>query len=88
MIVDKTPDRNRLEPLSVCPGQSLGEGGILANQLDWDAHLRTYIPFENFLSTPKHDRRDISIFCSPVMMRCRCIFSPLLFSQPPINNAN
>ena len=51
MIVDKTPDRNRLE-LSVCPGQSPGEEGTLTNQLDWDANLRIYIPFENFLSTP------------------------------------
>ena len=49
MIVDKTADRNRLEQLSVCPGQSAGGGGgggdTLANQLDWDAQ--------------KHDRREI-----------------------------
>ena len=62
MIVGKTPDRNRLEPLSICLGQSPGEGGTLANQLDWNAHLRIYIPFENFLCTPKHDSMKFQFF--------------------------
>ena len=48
MIVDKTPDGNRLEPLSVCQVKARREGGTLVNQLDWDAHSRIYIPSENF----------------------------------------
>ena len=65
-----------------------GKGGTLANQLDWDAHLKIYIPFENFVSTPKHDRRVISIFCSPVTMRCRWIFSPLFPNLSEIMQIN
>ena len=53
MIVNKTPDKIRLEPLSVCPGQSPGGRVTLANQLDWDAHLIIYIPFENFFLLQK-----------------------------------
>ena len=87
MIVHKLPieiDWNHWQSVQV---KAWGEGSTLANQLDWDAHLRIYIPFENLLSTPKQDRHEISIFCSPVMMGCRCIFSPL-FSQLPRNNAS
>ena len=70
----------------MCTIKLLGGGGAAANQLDWDAHLRIYIPSENFLSTLKHDRREISVFLFSSYDEMPMYLSPL-FSQPPINNA-